>query len=49
MKTSKILMWLPMFLLFEGFQPQNVPTLLFSMKHSYLLMATVTSVVNNSF
>ena len=39
-----------MFLFFEGFQPQNVLILfLFFMKHSYLLMATVTSDVNNSF
>ena len=39
-----------MSLFFEGFQPQNsLILLLFSMKHSYRLMAKVTPDVNNTF
>ena len=38
-----------MFLLFEGFQPQNVLILfLFSMENSCLLMVEITPLVNDS-
>ena len=38
-----------MFLFFESFQPQNVFILLFSLKHSYLLVAKITLDINDYY